>query len=122
MTGAEGAARGIEAPALLKALLEDKSLRSVLSALSDEGDETRIVGGALRNALLARPVHEIDLATTILPEAVMARAQAAGLRAIPTGAEHGTITVLAGKRAFEVTTLREDIATDGRHATVKFGR
>ncbi|MGH6819816.1 MAG: CCA tRNA nucleotidyltransferase, partial [Methylocella sp.] len=80
------------------------------------------VGGALRNALLGRPVHEIDLATALVPEAIMARATAAGLRAIPTGVAHGTVTVLAGRRTFEVTTLREDVATDGRHAQVLFGR
>ena len=115
-------AGGIEAPEVLAALFDDKDLLSVLAALDQEGEETRIVGGALRNVLLGRPVHEIDLATTLLPEAVMARATAAGLRAIPTGVAHGTVTVLAGERTFEVTTLREDIATDGRHAKVLFGR
>jgi poly(A) polymerase len=115
-------ARGIEAPEALAALFGDQALLGVLAALAQEGDETRIVGGALRNALLGRPVHEIDLATTLLPEAVMARATAAGLRAIPTGGAHGTVTVLTGGRTFEVTTLREDIATDGRHAKVLFGR
>jgi poly(A) polymerase len=115
-------AGGIEAPEVLAALFDDKDLLSVLAALDQEGEETRIVGGALRNVLLRRPVHEIDLATTLLPEAVMARATAAGLRAVPTGVSHGTVTVLAGERTFEVTTLREDIATDGRHAKVLFGR
>jgi poly(A) polymerase len=115
-------ARGIEAPEVLAALFDDKDLLSVLAALDQEGEETRIVGGALRNVLLGRPVHEIDLATTLLPEAVMAQATAAGLRAVPTGVAHGTVTVLAGERTFEVTTLREDIATDGRHAKVLFGR
>jgi poly(A) polymerase len=115
-------AGGIEAPEVLAALFDDKDLLSVLAALDQEGEETRIVGGALRNVLLGRPVHEIDLATTLLPEAVMARATAAGLRAVPTGVAHGTVTVLAGERTFEVTTLREDIATDGRHAKVLFGR
>jgi poly(A) polymerase len=115
-------AGGIEAPEVLAALFDDKDLLSVLAALDQEGEETRIVGGALRNVLLGRPVHEIDLATTLLPEAVMARATAAGLRAVPTGVSHGTVTVLAGERTFEVTTLREDIATDGRHAKVLFGR
>jgi poly(A) polymerase len=114
--------RGIVAPEALAALFDDKSLLGVLAALDQEGEETRIVGGALRNALLGRPAREIDLATTLLPEAVMARATAAGLRAIPTGIAHGTVTVLAGERTFEVTTLREDIATDGRHAKVRFGR
>ncbi len=115
-------ARGIEAPAALAALFDDKDLLGVLAALAQDGEETRIVGGALRNALLGRPAREIDLATTLLPEAVTARANAVGLRAIPTGVAHGTVTVLAGERPFEVTTLREDIATDGRHAKVRFGR
>jgi poly(A) polymerase len=115
-------ARGIVAPEALAALFDDRDLLGVLAALDQEGEETRIVGGALRNALLGRPAREIDLATTLLPEAVMARATAAGFRAVPTGVAHGTVTVLAGERTFEVTTLREDIATDGRHAKVRFGR
>ncbi len=115
-------AQGIAAPEALAALFGGQALPSVLVALDQEGEETRIVGGALRNRLLGRPVHEIDLATTLVPEAVMARATAAGLRAIPTGIAHGTVTVIAGKQTFEVTTLREDIATDGRHANVLFGR
>ncbi len=114
--------QGIKAPHALAALFGDKDLLGVLAALDQEGEETRIVGGALRNALLGRPVHEIDLATTLGPKAIMARATAAGLRAIPTGIAHGTVTVLAAGRTFEVTTLREDIATDGRHAKVLFGR
>ena len=112
----------IRAPEAAAALLRDADLRRVFAALDVKGEETRVVGGALRNALLQRPVQEIDLATTLLPEAVAARAAAAGLRAIPTGIEHGTITVLAGKKTFEVTTLREDIETDGRRAKVRFGR
>jgi poly(A) polymerase len=112
----------IKAPDAAAALLENADLRRVLAALDMEGEETRIVGGALRNALLQRPVQEIDLATTLLPEAIAANITAAGLRAIPTGIEHGTITVLAGKKTFEVTTLREDIETDGRRAQVRFGR
>ncbi|MGH6821955.1 MAG: CCA tRNA nucleotidyltransferase [Methylocella sp.] len=115
-------AQGIKAPDALAALFDDQALLGVFAALAEEGEETRIVGGALRNALLGRPVHEIDLATTLVPKAIMARANAAGLRVIPTGVAHGTVTVLALKRPFEVTTLREDIATDGRHAKVLFGR
>ena len=118
----QAGARGIDVPEALAALFDDKDLLGVLAALDQEGEETRIVGGALRNALLGRPVHEIDLATTLLPEAIIARANARGLRVIPTGVAHGTVTVLAGERTFEVTTLREDIATDGRHAKVRFGR
>lgn len=112
----------IKAPEAAAALLDDEDLRGVFAALDKEGEETRVVGGALRNALLERPVHEIDLATTLMPEAIAAHATAAGLRAIPTGIEHGTITVLAGRKTFEITTLREDIATDGRRAKVLFGR
>jgi poly(A) polymerase len=115
-------AQGIEAPEAVAALFGDQPLLGIFAALDQEGEESRIVGGALRNALLGRPAREIDLATTLLPEAVTARANASGLRAIPTGVAHGTVTVLAGERTFEVTTLREDIATDGRHAIVRFGR
>ncbi|MGA7657001.1 MAG: CCA tRNA nucleotidyltransferase [Methylocella sp.] len=112
----------IAAPDALCALFGDQALLSILAALAHEEEETRIVGGALRDALFGRTVLEIDLATTLLPEAVMARAKAAGLRAIPTGLQHGTVTLLAGEKTFEVTTLREDVATDGRHAEVRFGR
>jgi poly(A) polymerase len=114
--------QGIAAPDALHALFSGEALRSVVAALDQEGEETRVVGGALRDALSGRTVREIDLTTTLLPETVMARAEAAGLRAIPTGLQHGTVTVLAGRQAFEVTTLREDIGTDGRHADVRFGR
>jgi poly(A) polymerase len=112
----------IKAPEAAAALLENADLRSIFAALDKEGEETRVVGGALRDALFERPVQEIDLATTLMPEAVAAHATAAGMRAIPTGIEHGTITVLAGNRSFEITTLREDIETDGRRAKVSFGR
>lgn len=113
---------GIAAPGALSPLFGDPALRGVFAALDHAGEETRIVGGAIRDALFGRTPGEIDLTTTLLPEAVMARAKAADLRAIPTGIQHGTVTVLAGKKTFEVTTLREDIAADGRHATVRFGR
>jgi poly(A) polymerase len=111
-----------KAPDALAALFHDENLLRVFAALDHEGEESRIVGGALRNALYGRPFHEIDLATTLAPEAIMAQAKAAGLRAIPTGFDHGTVTLLAGHKTFEVTSLREDIATDGRRATVRFGR
>ena len=114
--------QGIVAPDALTALFRDEALRSVFAALDRAGEETRIVGGALRDALFGRPPHEIDLATTLVPEAVITLTKAAGLRAIPTGIQHGTVTVLAGHKTFEVTTLREDIETDGRHAEVRFGR
>ncbi|MGL4975498.1 MAG: CCA tRNA nucleotidyltransferase, partial [Bosea sp. (in: a-proteobacteria)] len=93
-----------------------------MAVLSCAGEETRIVGGAVRNSLLGLPVNDIDMATTALPEETLRRAKAAGLRAIPTGIEHGTITVIAEGRPVEVTTLRRDLETDGRHAIVAFGR
>lgn len=110
------------APDAAACLLDDPSLARVLKAIDYAGDETRIVGGALRDALIGRPVREIDLATTASPLVVIERAKAAGLRTIPTGLAHGTITVMADSKTFEVTSLREDIETDGRHAKVRFGR
>lgn len=97
------------------------ALQAVLAALNGDGIETRLVGGAVRNALMGLPVGEIDLATTAVPEEVVRRAAAAGLRTVPTGIAHGTVTVLSAGVPFEVTTLREDVETDGRHAVVRFG-
>ena len=102
--------------------LRDKGLQRLLQALCEDGEEARIAGGAVRDALLGRDVSDIDIATTTLPDETERRAQAAGFRTVPTGKEHGTITVLAGKAAYEVTTLRADVETDGRHARVAFGR
>ncbi len=104
------------------ALRDEPKLARLLSVLDGAGEETRIVGGALRNALLGQHVSEIDLATTALPQVVEERCKAAGLRTIPTGIDHGTITVLVDGTPFEVTTLREDVETDGRRAVVRFGR
>ena len=84
--------------------------------------ETRIIGGAVRNALMGVAVSEIDFATTATPEEVAALGAAAGLKTVPTGIDHGTLTIVVEGRGYEVTTLREDIETDGRHATVRFGR
>jgi poly(A) polymerase len=105
-----------------KRLLGRPALARLLIALEAEGEETRIVGGAVRNALLRREVTEIDVATTALPKATMKRAAQAGLKAVPTGIAHGTVTVVVDGAPFEVTTLREDVETDGRHAVVQFGR
>lgn len=102
--------------------LSDERLQHLLAALSQGGELARIAGGAVRNALLGTSVSDIDIATTTLPEETARRAQAAGFKAVPTGAEHGTITVIADGRPFEVTTLRGDIETDGRRAKVAFGR
>ncbi len=102
--------------------LYDKELQRLLQALCEGGEEARVAGGAVRNALLGCPVSDIDVAATTLPDETERRARAAGFRTVPTGKEHGTITVLAGGAAYEVTTLRADVETDGRHARVVFGR
>jgi len=104
------------------AWLEDNDLQRLLAALSANGEEARIAGGAVRNALMGQPVADIDIATTNLPDETIARAEAAGFRTVPTGKDHGTITVVAHHQPFEVTTLRDDVETDGRHAKVAFGK
>lgn len=102
--------------------LSDRNLQRLLSALGENGEEAMIVGGAIRNALLGSTVTDIDIATTTLPGETMRRAKAIGFKPVPTGIDHGTVTVVAGGRPFEVTTLRADIETFGRHARVAFGR
>ncbi len=94
----------------------------IFAALSASGHETRIIGGAVRNALMGQAVGEIDFATTATPDEVAALATAAGFKTVPTGIDHGTLTVVVEGRGYEVTTLRQDIETDGRHAVVRFGR
>ena len=97
-------------------------LPRLLGVLDRDGEEARVVGGAVRNALLGMPSAEVDVATTAVPEEVVKRVTAAGCKPVPTGIEHGTVTVVIDKRPFEVTTLRKDIETYGRHAKVEFGR
>lgn len=101
---------------------DEPRLCGLLAVLDTDGEEARIVGGAVRDALLGEPVGEWDLATTALPETVARRGREAGWKVVPTGIEHGTVTVVVSGAPFEVTTLREDVATDGRHALVRFGR
>ncbi len=98
------------------------ALGKLLTCLEQPGAESRVIGGAVRNALLGLPAHDVDIATTVLPEAVMRQAAAAGFHPVPTGIGHGTVTVVVSGTPFEVTTLRQDIDTDGRHAVVRFGR
>ncbi|MGI4976378.1 MAG: CCA tRNA nucleotidyltransferase [Janthinobacterium lividum] len=98
----------------LEALLETPGLAPVLAALPS----ARLVGGCVRDAIAGRAVADVDLATPDPPDAATAALRAAGLRVIPTGLAHGTLTVLSGPSRFEVTTLRRDVATDGRHAVV----
>jgi poly(A) polymerase len=97
-----------------------ESGRALLAALDAEAGETRLVGGAVRDALLGLPVKDIDLATRLLPQEVMRRLAAAGLKAVPTGLAHGTVTAVAPGLVAEVTTLRRDVETYGRKAAVAF--
>src|SRR5258708_6452108 len=94
----------------------------VLEMLNGNGEEARVVGGAVRNALLKIPTGDIDIATTAVPDEVIRRAKAAGIKSVPTGIEHGTVTLVVDAQPFEVTTLREDTETFGRKAKVAFGR
>jgi len=102
--------------------LRSDGLQAVFSAIEQNGDEARVVGGAVRNTLLGHSVPDVDIATTARPETVMQRSREAGLKPIGTGLEHGTVTVVSGGFAYEVTTLREDVETYGRQARVVFGR
>jgi poly(A) polymerase len=97
-------------------------LGKLMAALDGDGEEARVVGGAVRNVLIGQAYAEVDVATTALPPEVIRRASAAGFKPVPTGIEHGTVTVVVDHAPFEVTTLREDVETFGRHAVVRFGR
>lgn len=103
--------------------LRDPATQKVFALLDGEKGRTRAVGGAVRDTLVDhdREATEIDFATELLPREVMRRAGEAGVAVYPTGIEHGTVTLKIGERVAEVTTLREDIETDGRHAVVRFG-
>lgn len=102
--------------------MEDPAARAVIAALEAEGGRgcARFVGGCVRNALIGAPVDDVDVATQVTPGRVVAALEQAGLKAAPTGIEHGTITAVADHRPFEVTTLRRDVETDGRRAVVAF--
>ncbi len=93
----------------------------VLDLLNRNGDEGRVVGGAVRNALMGLPIGDIDIATTMAPADVVRRARGAGIKCVPTGIEHGTVTLVIDGLPFEVTTLRQDVETFGRKAKVEFG-
>ena len=108
-------------PRLTKAeWLTRRETQAVFSALGRGGHAARAVGGVVRNALLGRPVSDVDIATTAPPDVVMQLAEEAGLKAVPTGLAHGTVTVVVDHVPYEVTTLRKDVETFGRHAKVVF--
>ena len=102
--------------------LEDKAAQALLGALEAGGAEAYFVGGCVRNALLDLPVKDLDIATRARPETVIKTAGALGYKAVPTGLEHGTVTVVGGGSVLEVTTFRKDVATDGRRAVVAFSK
>ncbi len=101
--------------------LADEALQSLFSLVEAAGGEMRVNGGAVRNALLGEPVTEVDLSTTLTPPKVTEVLEAGGVKVVATGIEHGTVTAVAGGRGYEITTLREDVETDGRRAVVRFG-
>ena len=101
--------------------LENADVQALFAALNSGGYEARIIGGAVRNALMHEPAGDIDFATTTVPDETIRLIETVGFKAVPTGYAHGTITAVKDGRAFEITTLRRDIATDGRHAEVVFG-
>jgi len=102
--------------------LTASATRAVMAALAAAGGEdcARFVGGCVRNAVLGAPIDDVDIATVLTPEAVVRALKAAGLKSVPTGMEHGTVTAISERQPFEITTLRRDVSTDGRRATVAF--
>jgi poly(A) polymerase len=104
------------------AWLKEPEIARLLALLDRDGEEARVVGGAVRNAQMRLPVGEIDVATTAVPQEVERRVETAGFKTKPTGIEHGTVTAIVDGRPFEVTTLRQDVETFGRKAKVVFGR
>ncbi|MEZ5873155.1 MAG: CCA tRNA nucleotidyltransferase [Nitratireductor sp.] len=101
--------------------LADPCLVKLFETLATGGGETRINGGAVRNALLGEPVTEVDLSTTLEPDVVTRCLEAAGIKVVATGKEHGTVTAICDGSGYEITTLRRDVETDGRRAVVAFG-
>lgn len=113
--------QGVQMEALARAeWLKGAQTQAVFAALEARGAHVRAVGGAVRNTIFGLPVSDIDLATTSLPQETMQLAQEAGYKALPTGIDHGTVTILADKGSYEVTTLRKDVATDGRRAVIAY--
>ncbi len=100
----------------------DAAVQRLFSALNVDGGEVRLVGGCVRDTLLGRVVQDVDMATTHTPDSVQTLLQAAQIKTVPTGIAHGTVTAIIAHRPIEITSLRADLTTDGRHAEVAFGR
>lgn len=103
-----------------QAWLTDPATQTLLRAFSDAGEDIRFVGGAVRDAIMQRPVKDIDACTPAPPDRVMELLKASHIKVVPTGIAHGTVTAVIDHKPFEITTLRTDTACDGRHATVAF--
>ena len=102
---------------------DEESIRfSFHRMLTDAGHQAWFVGGCVRNALIGAPVSDLDISTDARPDRVMGLADAAGFKSVPTGIDHGTVTVIVDGAPFEITTFRRDIETDGRRAVVSFAR
>lgn len=100
--------------------MESAEVKAVLAAITKDGKEARFIGGCVRDAILKDPVNDIDIATQEKPHRVMELLEEAKIKAVPTGIDHGTVTAVIGTESFEITTLRKDVKTDGRHAIVEF--
>ncbi len=111
---------GAEGRITVRPWMETDGIKRVLAAITADGKVARFVGGCVRDALLERPVKEVDIATPETPDRVMELLEAAGIKALPTGIEHGTVTAVIGGETYQITTLRRDVSTDGRRATVTF--
>ena len=111
---------GVAGQLTIEPWMTSPEVSAVFGAITKDGKEARFIGGCVRNALMHLPINDIDIATQEPPERVMALLQAAGIQAVPTGIEHGTVTAVLNGKTFEITTLRRDVSTDGRRATVAF--
>ncbi|MDR2831412.1 MAG: CCA tRNA nucleotidyltransferase [Rickettsiales bacterium] len=98
----------------------DRETSLIIDAIEESGGEARLVGGCVRDSILQHDVHDIDLATNLLPDQVIEALKLHNIKTIPTGLKHGTITAILDQRSFEITTLRHDVKCDGRHAKVEF--
>ncbi|MBC6686265.1 CCA tRNA nucleotidyltransferase [Wolbachia pipientis] len=98
----------------------DHETSLIIDAIEEFGGEARLVGGCVRDSILQRDVHDIDLATNLLPDQAIKALKLRNIKTIPTGLKHGTITAILNQRSFEITTLRHDVKCDGRHAKVEF--
>lgn len=103
------------------AWLQSPGVKKAFAILDGADGRTKAVGGIVRNTLLGEPSGDVDMASQLLPDEIMARADEAGVKHVPTGLEHGTVTLVFEDQTIEVTSLRKDIKTDGRHAIVEFG-